>query len=230
MILVRVIRFIFQGIGFFSVLGAVITVGLLFWAAEWLEVHDTPHKADYIVPLAGNDHRLMTAAKLYREGYAPTVMLSRAEILPKTRVELLEIELGAPDYKPYEFERLVLNHGSVPDLSIEEFGHGHVSTVEEAEALAEYLNGRKVSLLLVTSPTHARRAKTIFQDVLDEDEVLVVTTPEGEPRKPWWKHQQSAKDIVLELAKTAYYLMGGRFRADLRNQDSAVVTPAVDSK
>ncbi|WP_250645469.1 YdcF family protein [Salidesulfovibrio onnuriiensis] len=196
----------------------IALAGLLFWAAQWLDVNEPPQNGDYIVPLAGDPHRLFKAAELYKKGYAPTVTLSRAKLYPPSRLDKLEIKLGAPSYGPYEFEHKVLESQGVPAASIEEFGNGHISTVEEAEALKRHLQNKKATLLLVTSPYHARRAKMIFQDIMPEANILVSVPPEGSFKKCWWQDQQSAQNIVMELVKTAHYLLGGAFRSKQSGQ------------
>lgn len=209
----KTLRLILQTVGAATILGMIAMAGLLFWAAHWLDVNDAPQKADCIVPLAGDAHRLFKAAELYEQGYAPTVMLSRAKVDPLSRLGKLERELGHPSYKPYEFEHKVLEFLGVPPARIEEFGNGHISTLEEAEALKRHLPKADVTLLLVTSPYHARRAKMIFQGIFPQAKILVCVPPEGAFKKQWWKDQRSAQNIVMELVKTSHYLMGGAFRS-----------------
>lgn len=209
----KVLRLFLQATGAVTLLGALALTGLLFWAAEWLDVNDPPQHSDCIVPLAGDYHRLFKAAQLYKQGYAPTVMLSRARIHPPSRVDLLNKEFGHPVYAPYDYQMKILNHLGVPPRDVTPFGHGHISTLEEAEALREHIKQIPESLLIVTSPYHARRAKMIFGDVFPETTISVAVPPEGRFEKGWWKDQVSAQNIVLELAKMAHYLWGGAFRS-----------------
>lgn len=206
-------RLFLQFVGSLTTIGIFVLLALIFWGAAWMQVDDIPKKAECIVPLAGDLHRLFRAAELHEAGYAPVVMLSRSRRYPPSRLDKLEWELGHPRYAPYEFERIVLEYNGVPRTAIREFGDGHISTVEEAEALKKHLGRDDGTLLLVTSPYHARRAKMIFQDIFPEADILVSVPPEGTLKETWWRDQVSAQNMVLELAKTLHYLLGGVFRS-----------------
>ena len=186
---------------------------LFAFAGYWMEVDDPPVKSDYILPLAGDPHRLIEAARLYREGYAPVILVSNARRLPPSRLDRLQWKMGFPRYTPEQYRALLLQPLGAATAKLEPFGDGHISTAEEAEALRTHLAGKRVKLLIVTSPYHARRAKMIFENTLPDCEITVVTTEEGAFDKTWWKDRDSAEDLVLEFAKTLYYLFGGVFRS-----------------
>ena len=186
---------------------------LLGFAGYWMEVDDPPTQSDYILPLAGDLHRLIKAAQLYSEGYAPVILLSNARRLPPSRLERLQWKMGFPRYTPEQYRSLLLQLLGAATAELEPFGNGHISTVEEAEALRAHLGGRPVKLLIVTSPFHARRAKMIFENMLPDCDISVVTTEEGAFVRQWWKDQNSAQNLILEFAKTMHYLLGGVFRS-----------------
>ena len=73
-----VIRFILQATGLITIIILLAGIGLLAFAGHWMDVNDEPIKADYILPLAGNKHRLIKAAELYNSGYAPIILISNA--------------------------------------------------------------------------------------------------------------------------------------------------------
>jgi len=186
---------------------------LMAFAGFWMDVHDPPVKSDYILPLAGDNHRFITAAQLYREGYAPVILLSNARKRPPTRLQRLQWKMGFPHHTPEQYRTLLLQLLGAETARLEPFGNGHISTVEEAEALRSHLDGRSVKLLIVTSPFHARRAKMIFENVLPDCRITVVTTKEGAFVRQWWKDQDSAQLLIMEFAKTVHYLLGGVFRS-----------------
>lgn len=192
------------------VLGGVV---LMAFAGFWMDVNDPPVKSDYILPLAGDTHRFIKAAQLYREGYAPVILLSNARKLPPSRLTRLQWKMGFPRHTPEQYRTLLLQLLGAETARLEPFGNGHISTVEEAEALRSHLGGRPVKLLIVTSPYHARRAKMIFEETLPNCEIAVVTTEEGAFKKQWWKDQESAQYLILEFAKTLHYMLGGVFRS-----------------
>lgn len=202
-----------QIVGAFSLLSFVIAAGSILFAGYWMDLNEEPVTADYILPLAGDGHRMIKAAELYRQGYAPAILLSNARQLPPTRQQRLHWQMGYPRYSREQYLSLLLPLLGVESARLEEFGNGHISTVEEAEALRRHLNDNKVTLLIVTSPYHARRAKMIFEDILPESTIVVTTTREGGFEKRWWAKQTSAQNIIIELAKTLHYLAGGVFRS-----------------
>ncbi|WP_419788043.1 YdcF family protein [Pseudodesulfovibrio sp.] len=209
----RVLRFVLQCIGAVTVIAFLAGWGLLAFAGSWMRVEDPPVKSDYILPLAGEDARWLKASELYNEGYAPIILDSLAKPLPKTRMDHVRRQMGFPQFNHKELIRRILQIAGAGKAPLEPFGHGHISTVEEAEALRRHFQGRTPSLLIVTSPYHARRAKMIFGDVLPNCRVTVVSTSEDQFGKNWWRNQKTAQLLVMEFAKTVYYLFGGVYRS-----------------
>lgn len=206
-------RFILQATGLMTIVSLVLVVLLLTFAGSFMDIDEEPIKADYILPLAGDKHRLIKAAELYRSGYAPTILISNAIQYPPSRLDQLMWKLGYPKYSRDEFNTLLLKSLGLESPKLEMFGNGHISTVEEVEALKKHLNDPASRLLVVTSPYHARRAKMIFNEILPECTVRVTVTDEDHFDQDWWKNQRSAQNLIMEFAKTAYYLMGGVFRS-----------------
>ncbi len=202
-----------QIIGALTLCSILASLGLLSFAGYWMDVNDTPVKSDYILPLAGDTHRFIKAAELYQQGFAPVILISNAERLPPSRLQKLHWKMGFPHYSPGQYREQLLQLLGVKSAKMESFGNGHISTVEEAEALRAFLDGRSARLLIVTSPYHARRAKMIFEGVLPTCEITMMTTEEGAFKKKWWKDRLSAQNLVLEFAKTVHYLLGGVFRS-----------------
>jgi uncharacterized SAM-binding protein YcdF (DUF218 family) len=101
----------------------------------------------------------------------------------------------------------------VPASATAEFGNGHISTVEEAEALRSYLGVREATIILVTSPYHARRAMLTFARAMPKMHFVVASPPEGRLHDPWWGDRDSAIQTVTEAAKLAFYWLGGEFRS-----------------
>lgn len=209
----KFVRFILQAIGLLSVLGILAGFCMLAFAGYWMDVNDEPIKADYILPLAGDGHRIIKAAELYKQGYAPTILLSNAIIRPPSRLKQLHWKMGYPKYSRTRYLGLLLPLLGVSSAQLEEFGKGHVSTVEEAEALRAHLGPRNVKLLIVTSPYHARRAKMIFEKILPNSTIAVTVTDEDSFDRSWWNDQSAAQNLVMEFAKTIHYMLGGVFRS-----------------
>jgi len=206
-------RFILQTIGMATITAILLGFCLLAFAGHWMAVNEKPTKADYILPLAGDNHRLIKAAELYRSGYASTILISNARHLPPSHLLQLKWKMGYPNYSSDQFNSLLLGLLGAQSAKLESFGDGHISTMEEVEALKTHLNGQTPRILVVTSPYHARRAKMIFEEILPECAVSVTVTDEDSFDQKWWKDQKSAQNLIMEFAKTAYYLMGGVFRS-----------------
>lgn len=207
------IRYILQTVGALTVTGILVGFCLMAFAGFWMNVNDEPINADYILPLAGDHHRLIKATELYRKGFAPIILLSNAEKIPPSRLKQLQWKMGYPNYSREKYLGLLLPLLGAESAKLEEFGKGHVSTVEEAEALRAHLGPRNARLLIVTSPYHARRAKMIFEDILPNSTIAVTVTEEDSFEPKWWKDQRSAQNLIMEFAKTIHYLIGGVYRS-----------------
>jgi len=209
----KLIRNLLAVIGGLTVAGTVFAVAVLAFAGHWMRVNEQPVKADYIFPLAGDMNRMVKAAELYKEGYAPAILMSRPRVLPPEPLDMIKPLMGYPDYDLYEFVERLLKALNADSAIVEPFGNGHTSTVEEIEALKQHFGDKKPSLLVVTSPYHARRAKMIMNDLLPEYDITVSVSDDGAFRDDWWRDQDSARYLVLEFAKTLYYMAGGAFRS-----------------
>jgi uncharacterized SAM-binding protein YcdF (DUF218 family) len=209
----KLVRGILQTIGLLTVLAAIGAVGAFLFLAPWLQYQDQPEPARYILPLAGDEHRLIKAAELYNQGLAPKVLLSNERVRPPSRADLLRLELGYPRIDGETYRLALLERLGVPRTATESFGHGLVSTVEEAEALQKFLPQATGTIILVTSPYQARRAKLIFEGLMPGTRFLIVWPPEGAVPARWWTDRDAALLAVSEMAKLVFYRAGGAFRS-----------------
>lgn len=217
----RPVRIFFQSIGVVTVIGVIAAAGAAWFLPRLLQVEDRIEKADFIVPLAGDAHRLIKAAELYKAGYAPKIILSNSRIRPPSRLARIRKEMGFEQPRPREMRRRLLRQLGIFDDALESFGKGHVSTAEEAEAFRDFLKARKTEksrgtplrVILVTSPYHARRAKMTFEATMPEIRFMVTSPPEGRLKARWWRDQRSAQLAVSEGLKIVFYLLGGQFRS-----------------
>jgi uncharacterized SAM-binding protein YcdF (DUF218 family) len=200
-----------RGLAYSTLLVAALAAVALFTAGIWLPIApEEPRKADAIMVLAGGFERSMYAADLYKKGLAPKVWISR----PARERSALQLEqLGVELPGELDIHRQILLRKGVAPGDIEAVGSGSVSTAEEARALRDKLGGSTPRMIVVTSPAHARRARMIFSDTLagQGGNLQVLVTPYEQFDASWWRDQASARAVVLELAKLAYYICGGRF-------------------
>lgn len=183
-----------------------------YHAALWLKRADLPVRSDVIVVLAGPWSRSMYAADLYRTGYAPQVALSEA--VPEPAWQQLEA-LGIRVPRAAEIHRQVLRAKGVPEEDIQMLGRPALSTADEAEQIAARFGREGMKILVVTSPSHVMRARMIIRKAIDGRgaSLAVCATPYEEFPNAWWTSQDAAREVLLEWAKIAWYLLGGRFRA-----------------
>lgn len=177
-------------------------------ASAWLSASDAPRRAAAIVVLGDDALRAVTGADLYREGIAPRVLLS-APFRSARQVRLAQEGVAAPWFEDGAMQ-LLRKHG-VPADAIATFGTALKSTHAEGLALAPLIAPGE-TVVVVTSPYHVRRARTILRDALPGREVLVVGNRHETLPDDWWTEQEATRNVLLEGIKTVYYAAGGRFR------------------
>jgi uncharacterized SAM-binding protein YcdF (DUF218 family) len=164
---------------------------LRFTAESWI-IEDPLDKADALIVL-GDDNfyadRATWGAQLFREGKAPVIVASGRRLRPNAGIaELMEHDL---------IER------GVPRDKIVRFTHDGDSTLEEAQALAGLVKGKKWrSVIVVTSNFHTRRARYIFRRVFPQGvEVRVASARDGDfDPEHWWEKRKSIKELTNEFA------------------------------
>lgn len=165
-------------------------------AHGWI-VDEPLEKAQAIVVLGGDSRagdRVRYAVSLYKDGWAPRLVLSGAPI----RTYFNETELMAREAREL----------GVPADHLILAPTGASSTLEEAlklrPVLAEH-NFRKV--IVVTSNFHTRRAKQIFLGVYRPRGTIVrvsAAPDQGFDPAAWWRTREGRKLLFLELLKWSY--------------------------
>ena len=93
-------RGILQVAGLLAILALLVAIGTFMFLAPLLQYQDRPERADYILPLAGNEDRLVKAAELYKQGLAPKILLSNEQIRPLSRAQKIAAKIGYPPTDP----------------------------------------------------------------------------------------------------------------------------------
>lgn len=166
--------------------------------------------ADAILPLAGDPRRIVQAAALYREGYAPRLWLT-----PLPFEEEVERQRHVA-----EITRLALRQG-VPREALAVVPHAGHSTYQEARNVRRFAKGQGVeSLLLVTSPWHTRRTSIVFHDAFAGSGIGIAVHPVGDEfyaphhdafrPTAWWTHQSSRRSTLSEYVKLLAHYLGVR--------------------
>jgi len=194
-------------LGTFAALAAACAVSA-YHLAGWLARADAPERAGAIIVLGGDASRALEAADLYRGGWAPKVYITAPARDPSLR-RLDEAGIAAP--REEDLTRRALLARGVPETAIELLGRELLSTAQEANAARGRLADVPGALIVVTSPYHVRRARMVFHDALPERRMLFIGSRYEPMPERWWSDQAAARNVLLEGAKAAYYVIGGRF-------------------
>ncbi len=187
------------------VLGAVayiyrasLLVGL---ANQWI-VNSPAQKADAIVVLGGgSDIRPIVAARLFREGWAPRVLVLQPQLTPAQERGLVPTE--------GDLTKRLLESEKVPARAIELIETKVTNTYEESQAISNWVRGHGAKCLLVpTDLFHTRRAGWIIRRQLPPGSAQVVTiaaVPRLYSNTNWWQNERGLVDFQNEVLKFAYY-------------------------
>jgi len=168
-----------------------------------------PARADAIVMLAGSlSDRVLETARLYHAGVAPLVLLTRERLRP-----------GAPALRAHgvflpeehELAKRALGELGVPAAAIRVVARRATSTTTEARAIARWVCGHGLrDVVVVTSPSHTRRARLILAQALGPGVSLTVRPAPAAlfPAEHWWQRRRAMKEVLMEYEKLlAYWLV-----------------------
>jgi len=187
-----------------GILLALSIIGILthnVWApliARFLIVNETSQRSDLIIIPSGTDNgaRIRYGVTLYKKGFAPKILLSGSSYLwSETKIDLMKVYtnlLGVPER----------------DILVD---HDSGSTVENAifaEDIAKKSGCR--SVLVVTSPTHSRRTKMVFQKYFPKEiRVSINCDLSTFEVNGWWKLPETAREVSYEYFVFLWYGLFG---------------------
>lgn len=170
---------------------------LLSALGNYLVVTQPPFKADLVVVLAGDEYgnRVLEAARLVRQGYAPQVLVSGPACCYGNRESDLAIAFAVKRGLPAEwFISFPLRGGS---------------TRAEALEIVPELERRHVRrFLLVTSNYHTRRAASVYARLVGRERFRVVAAKDWAFSDRWWRTRDGQKQVFFEWTKTVAYWFG----------------------
>jgi uncharacterized SAM-binding protein YcdF (DUF218 family) len=164
---------------------------------RWLVVQDPLERSGAIVVLSGGmPYRAMEGAKIYMEGIAPQVWLTRSLGPP----ELEELQI---DYESEEtYNRKILISEGVPDSAIRVLDPIITNTVDEERAVfAEMRRSGVGRVIIVTSPPHTRRVRTLWRKLAPSglEAIVRASSTDHYDANHWWRNTRDALDVVREV-------------------------------
>lgn len=164
-------------------------------AGSYLVEDDGAHHADLALVLGGDIYgsRVLTAAKLVTEGYAPYVLIS------------FPYRFGSCDSGKFYAEGKGYPAKMFVDLPSQTN-----STRAEVKLLDGYFHGHNIrSILLITSSYHTHRAANLMRQ--QDPKLTVWAEPAPDPyftADAWWTNREGQKTFMLEWAKTIATKLG----------------------
>ena len=186
----------------------VVAAAVVFrGAGRWLDREDPLSHADVIFVVGGAmPQRALEAAKVFGMGYAPEVWLSRPDN-PSDDLAKLGIHfVGEEDYN-----RQILIHQGVPEAAIHILPEPVVNTEEELQEVGREMRQEgKKTIILVTSPQHARRVWTLWQRLVGSDPRAMVHGAHDDPfdADHWWRNTRDVMSVVHETLGLVNAWMG----------------------
>jgi len=192
------------------VLAAAGAAWFVYYGGRYLQHEDPLQKADVIFVLAGTRaERLLEGYNLYKEGYAPLIVLSPG------RVEAGEVLLKSQGIRfPSESEvaRDALVQLGVPATAIQVPDGSVDNTAQEANLLRARVQSHGWKrVIVVTSKFHTRRAGFAFQRGLEGTGATVVMRAsrfdQADPAN-WWRARADLRFGSAEWQKLILYRLG----------------------
>ena len=192
-----------------ALLSAVVLWPIIAWAgAHFLIVRSELASADAIVVMSGSAtyrERADWAARLYREGRAPIVILTNDSL--KSGWDKKE------ERNPYFYELAAreLQQLGVPESKIQVVSDIALGTYEESVGVRDYASAHQLKrLLAVTSAYHTRRTLWSLRHACEGSgiEIGIDSPPPGwqtpAPSRWWWR-RWGWKVVAGEYVKLVYY-------------------------
>ena len=166
-------------------------------AGRWLDREDPLSHADVIFVVGGGmPQRALEAAKVFAMGDAPEVWLSRPD---NPSDDLAKI--GIHFFGEEDYNRQILIHQGVPESAIHVLPEPVVNTEEELQEVGREMRQQgKKTIILVTSPQHARRVWTLWQRLVGSDPRAMVHGAHDDPfdADHWWRNTRDVLSVVHE--------------------------------
>jgi uncharacterized SAM-binding protein YcdF (DUF218 family) len=192
----------------------ICLAGLLAYAflqlGHFMAREDRLQKADAIFVFAGRYvERPLEAADLYRDGYAPLIVVTRATVDQAT-FELERRRVRVPTQ--HDLTADMLRQVGVPPDALVSPAFVHDNTAEEARTLRELaLQHRWRRVIVVSSKYHLRRIMVAVGHSLEGTGVAVLARgsryDQSTPDR-WWTRRSDIRMLAAEVPKLVAYTLG----------------------
>ncbi|MBP2114406.1 YdcF family protein [Paenibacillus silagei] len=160
---------------------------ILFSTGSFLTLTEGTKQADVIIILSGGGGRVEQGVKLYKEGYAPQLLLSNSKETTGPAGDMREtaLSLGIP-------ESAILTEDAAE------------STYQNAQLTLPIMQEKGFkSAIVVSSDFHMRRVEFIFDHVYKKSgiELTYIGADSGYNAKAWWSDRYSRETTFNEYIK-----------------------------
>jgi len=169
---------------------------VFFGIGRWLVVEDPLRPAQSIVVLSGSmPVRATEAGKLYRQGLAPAVWLTRSDE-PAASLRTMGISFVGEDF----YNLRVLVHEGVSPEAIHILPKSVTNTADEIQVISEEMRPGS-PVIIVTTKAHTRRVRTLWRRLAASRGEAIVRAASGDSFDPqhWWRTTAGALDVVREV-------------------------------
>ena len=206
----RVRRMLARAIVALNIVAILAAACFLPFAGRYLVHEDPLEHADAILVLAGaRVERWMEAVDLFKEGWAPRIILSPGQV-EAAESDLLALGLRYPDESETVRDLMVKLH--VPTEAIVALPRFVDNTAQEAASIDEMaVKAGWTRLIVVTSKYHTRRAGFAFRREFQATHVEIVMRASRYDRarpERWWAFRRDARYVTSELQKLLAYRLG----------------------
>jgi uncharacterized SAM-binding protein YcdF (DUF218 family) len=194
------------------VLTVLAAAWFLYYGGRYLHHEDPLQKSDAIFVLAGTRaERPLEAIDLFKEGYAPIVILSPGLVEPG---EVLLRQRGVRFPREDELQRDALIQSGLPAEAVLSTGGYVDNTAQEANLLRAIVKARGWRrVIIVTSKYHTRRSAFAFRRGLEGIGAQVVMRASrydsSDPAR-WWRYRSDLRYVLSEWQKLLAYRLGSQ--------------------
>lgn len=161
-----------------------------------------------VVSASGAPGDALEAAALYRDGYAPRLLIPGTTI--DDRGDDLRA-LGVPYLSSSELIRSILERSGVPRAAIEIGAARYDGTATEAVAIADGVAARPAPrVMVIATRTHTARLRWLLRRQLPEATQLIVRSPRDDTYDPqlWWTSRAQARETAMEYLRWLNVALG----------------------